>query len=618
MQVGVKYPGIIRFRRSYEFDGQFTSGYSRASRVISEVQKAELVANGLYLDSEKISDTMEIRRHISAKRGIYRQSYTHEDLTNAYNAVIEHSLPVQRAANQFGVPITTLKDRVKSRINIDVVKSGPDPIFSLEQEALLANHVDTMAELGYGYSRLEALNLASDYSVYLGIRTQDKPLSLQWLYSFLQRWPSLKIIKPRNLEIARAKSATQSAINNYFKELDKILTSNNLKQRPHAIYNVDEKGLSLSHKPPKILSGSRYKAQVVTSGKSPTVTVIGGANALGNQIPPFFIFPGKRMPDQLLEGASSGADGTISETGWSNTTIFTNYMKSHLFKYLPERDAICRIACPVYTSTLTPSNIQSAFRKVGIFPFNASVISKESITPSLSFTHTPSDVPQGNDDNTFNRPTSSTDINVSSNVTTATGSNKDVSNNAPTATGSSTSATSFLESRGGVILQNLKISKSRNTLSKVVGGKAITDDTVYSKIEEHIQAQAQTSRKRSSTDNIPSEKSKRKHPSVNKDLPSENSIKKGKSKSNPSKGKAIKNSKIIVDHLSDSDSDISEDEKCIICNRFYPQDQNDYVKIVNWGQCGKCNGWVHLRFCSTVKALRRGDNFYCPNCTDVI
>ncbi|KAJ8313769.1 hypothetical protein KUTeg_008330, partial [Tegillarca granosa] len=391
--------------------------------------------------------------HISAKRGIYRQTYAHENLTNAYNAVIEHSLPVQRAANQFGVPITSLKDRVKLRINIDIVKSGPDPIFSLEQEALLANHVDTMAELGYGYSRLEALNLASYYSVYLGIRTQDKPLSLEWLYSFLQRWPSLKIIKPRNLEIARAKSATQSAINNYFKELDKILTSNNLKQRPHAIYNVDEKGLSLSHKPPKILSGSRYKAQVVTSGKSPTVTVIGGANALGNQIPPFFIFPGKRMLDQLLEGASSGADGRISETGWSNTTIFTNYMKSHLFKYLPERDASNPVLVlydghKSHTSTLTPSNIQSAFRKVGIFPFNASVISKESITPSLSFTHTPSDVPQGNDDNTFNRPTSSTDINVSSNVTTATGSNKDVSNNAPTATGSSTSATSFLESRG--------------------------------------------------------------------------------------------------------------------------------------------------------------------------
>ncbi|KAJ8318868.1 hypothetical protein KUTeg_003959, partial [Tegillarca granosa] len=440
-------------------------------------------------------------------------------------------LPVQRAANQFGVPITTLKDRVKSRININVVKSGPDPIFSLEQGALLADHVDTMAELGYGYSRLEALNLASDYSVYLGRRTQDKPLSSQWLYS---------------------------------------------------------------HKPPKILSGSRYKAQVVTSGESPTITVIGGANALGNQIPPFFIFPGKRMLDQLLEGASSGADGTISETEWARSQHYILFVLpphcSHLLQPLdvscfgPFEIAwnaalhshlrytggqnifcfeVCRIACPVYTSTLTPSNIQSAFRKVEIFPFNASVISKESIIPSLSFTHTPSDVPQGNDDNTFNRPTSSTDINVSSNVTTATGSNKDVSNNAPTATGSSTSATSFLESRG------------------VVCGKAITDDTVYSKIEEHIQAQTQTSRKRSSTDNIASEKSKRKHPSVNKDLPSENSIKKGKSKSNPSKGKAIKNSKFIVDHLSDSDSDISEDEKCIICNRFYPQDQNDYVKIYN-------------------------------------
>ena len=64
--------------------------------------------------------------------------------------------------------------------------------------------------------------------------------------------------------------------------------------------------------------------------------MIGGGNSVGQQVPPFFVFPGKRMQEGLLEGASSGASGTMSESGWSNTEIFSQYMQEHLIKYLPE------------------------------------------------------------------------------------------------------------------------------------------------------------------------------------------------------------------------------------------------------------------------------------------
>ena len=64
--------------------------------------------------------------------------------------------------------------------------------------------------------------------------------------------------------------------------------------------------------------------------------MIGGGNGIGQQVPPFFVFPGKRMQEGLLEGASAGASGTISESGWSNTEIFSQYMQENLIKYLPE------------------------------------------------------------------------------------------------------------------------------------------------------------------------------------------------------------------------------------------------------------------------------------------
>ena len=53
--------------------------------------------------------------HDTSKRGSYRTSYTQQDLTDAYNAVFEEKIPVERAAKRFGVPINTLKDRVRGK-----------------------------------------------------------------------------------------------------------------------------------------------------------------------------------------------------------------------------------------------------------------------------------------------------------------------------------------------------------------------------------------------------------------------------------------------------------------------------------------------------------------------
>jgi hypothetical protein len=44
------------------------------------------------------------------------------------------------------------------------------------------------------------------------------------------------------------------------------------------------------------------------------------------------------MRSELLEGATPGASGTVSETGWSNSTVFRKYLKEHFMKYVQGRD----------------------------------------------------------------------------------------------------------------------------------------------------------------------------------------------------------------------------------------------------------------------------------------
>ena len=77
-------------------------------------------------------------------------------------------LPVERVAKIFSIPVNTLKDRVRGKTGIDTVKSGPPPTFSTEHEALLYQHLSTMSEIGYGYSRHDTINLATDYATHLG------------------------------------------------------------------------------------------------------------------------------------------------------------------------------------------------------------------------------------------------------------------------------------------------------------------------------------------------------------------------------------------------------------------------------------------------------------------
>jgi hypothetical protein len=71
--------------------------------------------------------------------------------------------------------------------------------------------------------------------------------------------------------------------------------------------------------------------------------VLGCGNAQGQQIPPYFVFPGVRMNSALLKGSTPGADGTVSESGCSNSEIFKHYLQSHLIKYSPERSESCPV-----------------------------------------------------------------------------------------------------------------------------------------------------------------------------------------------------------------------------------------------------------------------------------
>ncbi|XP_045197427.2 uncharacterized protein LOC123552106 [Mercenaria mercenaria] len=241
------------------------------------------------------------------------------------------------ASKLYMVPENTVRDCVLGKIDPENVVMGKLPLFSQYEEAKIVDHIKTTARYGYGYTVQECVDLASDYAVQLGKRPKDKPLSTKWLKGLRERWPEIKRFTLRALEHVTAKMAKESVISEYFENLQTCVNKYDLTDKPHLIFNVDEKGVSVNHKLPGIVGGVDICPQAVTSGKGNTITILGCGSASGVAIPPFFVFPGKRMNPDLMKGSIPDTSGTVSETGWSNTEVFRTYLELHFLKHVPGR-----------------------------------------------------------------------------------------------------------------------------------------------------------------------------------------------------------------------------------------------------------------------------------------
>ncbi|KAJ8302271.1 hypothetical protein KUTeg_021258 [Tegillarca granosa] len=66
----------------------------------------------------------------------------------------------------------------------------------------------------------------------------------------------------------------------------------------------------------------------------------------------------------------------MSESGWSNSSVFHNYLTQFFVKHTAE------LTAKPYLKAMSAENLVSAFRKTGIFPFNNKAITDVDIAPA--------------------------------------------------------------------------------------------------------------------------------------------------------------------------------------------------------------------------------------------
>ncbi|KAH3804650.1 hypothetical protein DPMN_132940 [Dreissena polymorpha] len=82
------------------------------------------------------------------------------------------------------VPETTLRDRIKGRVDVEA-KVGHETIFTIEEEKKLYDHVTYMVEIGFGYTKKSVQYMGRDYwSLGKTIKPDQNCLSDNWFYGF--------------------------------------------------------------------------------------------------------------------------------------------------------------------------------------------------------------------------------------------------------------------------------------------------------------------------------------------------------------------------------------------------------------------------------------------------
>ena len=267
----------------------------------------------------------------SPKKSRKCKQWSNESMVSALEAV-KDGMPVKRVATVYGVPRSTLRDRVSGNVEHGT-KPGPSPYLSNAEETELANVLVDVAKAGYGKSRSEIRRLAENVACDKKV-LKHKKISDGWYRRFMARQSQLSLRKGDATANVWMDCLNPEAMKQYFDLLKDVLEENDLMDSPGQIYNVDETGMPLDHRPPKIVTKKgQKKVRYRTSGNKSQITVIGCVSASGHAIPPFVIFDSKSLNKEWTKGEVNGITYGMSNKGWVDSELFCGWLTDHFLQF---------------------------------------------------------------------------------------------------------------------------------------------------------------------------------------------------------------------------------------------------------------------------------------------
>lgn len=211
-------------------------------------------------------------------------------------------------------------------------------VFSEQEEDCLAQYLVQAAKMNYGLSTKANCRLAYEFAlanhkVCPSSWLTNKCAGKDWLSSFVKRKQHLALRSPEATSFGRATAFNRPNVSEFFKNLREVRTRYNFG--PESIYNVDETELTTVQKPTKVIAsrGCNQVGRMTSSEHGTLITACCAVNAIGNSVPPLFIFPRVHFEEFMIKDGPLGCVGFANPSGWMTGEIFVEWLK-HFVKYV--------------------------------------------------------------------------------------------------------------------------------------------------------------------------------------------------------------------------------------------------------------------------------------------
>lgn len=235
----------------------------------------------------------------------------------------------------------TLARYVKQYKEKETINIGYRPhnkVFTKEQEKELVSYCISASKLYFGLTTKDLRKLTYEFAKELKLNFPEKwkeseLASIDWYKAFMQRNPNLSVRRPQATSLARAMNFNKPNVEKFYCNLAELLDRWQFK--PGNIYNIDETGVTTSQRPHKVIAekGTKQVGSITSQERGTLVTICLAVNAIGNAVPPFFVFPRKNFKQHFIRNGPTGCSGSANKSGWMQENDFLLFMQ-HFTKFV--------------------------------------------------------------------------------------------------------------------------------------------------------------------------------------------------------------------------------------------------------------------------------------------
>ncbi|XP_028159878.1 uncharacterized protein LOC114352467 [Ostrinia furnacalis] len=317
-------------------------------------------------------------------------NYPPESLVAALKDIREDGQGIRETCRKYGIPRTTIQDRISGRRTDKIRNRGPAPILGNTGEQQVVEWLNNIAKCNFPVKKQEILDTVQKI---LQDLKQPNPFKggrpgQTWHLGFLKRNPEISRRSAEGKNKARER-ATEKSIRQWFQELETFLSESRqseILQEPERIFNCAESGFLLCPETGELLGpkGFGNVHQIEAGDENDILTVLLTLNASGQVCPPLVIFPYLRLPKAVTDNTLKEWTFGKSETGWINNDIFYEYIVNNFNSWL-EKNYTKRPILLLTDGYKTPMSLtlSSVCEKLGIILYSLPPNSTQILQPAI-------------------------------------------------------------------------------------------------------------------------------------------------------------------------------------------------------------------------------------------